>query len=445
MIKTENIKKTSNAKKNGIHKKIKRLNRDKVNKKVNNKKSVYFRKKLFFKKKIKKHSLLSSNSKTIYSDTSSTEAIESSFDYKNELLKIIKKISIKYKLKNLNISVNNINNKINEILLQPNSKINIILDIDQTLVYSQRINNKEELTLYNNNIQYNDDCHFIEFNLENKKYLYNVQVRKGLKEFILKLLPYCNFYISTMANPIYIKEVLTLLNKKYNLILNNSGSNNVFITYQNEKKTLPSEITKYGNFLILDDNICAWDKSYLSNIIPVRKFYGLYNNVNSSEYIYDTVYQYYLFTNKLYCFNENKRQFYDYKNKLPFCCEASWSDLYQLNSITELIIKSYILNKLLNVSLSYCFYNILKNILCECKIYYDGEDKNFFQELILLLGGNYVNNINESTHILIKENKTIFINDELNQKNYNFINVKWIFDSYFSFMKCDIEKYKYKK
>ena len=445
MIKTENIKKTSNAKKNGIHKKIKRLNRDKVNKKVNNKKSVYFRKKLFIKKKIKKHSLLSSNSKTIYSDTSSTEAIESSFDYKNELLKIIKKISIKYKLKNLNISVNNINNKINEILLQPNSKINIILDIDQTLVYSQRINNKEELTLYNNNIQYNDDCHFIEFNLENKKYLYNVQVRKGLKEFILKLLPYCNFYISTMANPIYIKEVLTLLNKKYNLILNNSGSNNVFITHQNEKKTLPSEITKYGNFLILDDNICAWDKSYLSNIIPVRKFYGLYNNVNSSEYIYDTVYQYYLFTNKLYCFNENKRQFYDYKNKLPFCCEASWSDLYQLNSITELIIKSYILNKLLNVSLSYCFYNILKNILCECKIYYDGEDKNFFQELILLLGGNYVNNINESTHILIKENKTIFINDELNQKNYNFINVKWIFDSYFSFMKCDIEKYKYKK
>ena len=206
---------------------------------------------------------------------------------------------------------------------------------------------------------------------------------------------------------------------------------------------LPSEITKFGNFLILDDNICAWDKSYLSNIIPVRKFYGLYNNVNSIEYIYDTVYQYYLFTNRLYCFNENKRQFYDNKNKLPFCCEASWSDLYQLNSISELIIKSYILNKLLNVSLPYCFYNILKNILCECKIYYDGEDKNFFQELILLLGGNYVNNINESTHILIKENKNIFIN-ELNQKNYNFINVKWIFDSYFSFMKCDIEKYKYK-
>ena len=443
MIKTENINKTSNSKKNGIHKKLKRLNRYKVNKKVNNKKSVYFRKKLFFKKKIKKHFLLS-NCKTIYSDTSSTEAIESSFDYKNELLKIIKKISIKYNLENYNISEYNINNKINEILLQPNSKINIILDIDQTLVYSQRINNKEELALYNNNNEYSDDCHFIEFILENKKYLYNIQVRKGLKEFILKLLPYCNFYISTMANPIYIKEVLTLLNKKYNLILNNSGSNNVFITYQNEKKTLPSEITKYGNFLILDDNICAWDKSYLSNIIPVRKFYGLYNNVNSTEYIYDTVYQYYLFTNKLYCFNENKRQFYDNKNKLPFCCEASWSDLYQLNSISELIIKSYILNKLLNVSLSYCFYNILNNILCECKIYYDGEDKNFFQELILLLGGNYVDNINESTHILIKENKNIFIN-ESNQKNYNFINVKWIFDSYFSFMKCDIEKYKYKK
>ena len=52
-----------------------------------------------------------------------------------------------------------------------------------------------------------------------------------------------------MANPIYIKEVLTLLNKQYNLILNNSGSNNVFITHQNKKKTLPFEITKNGNFL----------------------------------------------------------------------------------------------------------------------------------------------------------------------------------------------------
>lgn len=112
-----------------------------------------------------------------------------------------------------------------------------------------------------------------------------------------------------MANPLYIKEVLNLLNKKYSLYLNNNGFNNVFITHQNSKKTLPPEITKNGNFLILDDNVCAWDKSYFSNIISVRKFYGSYNGINSTEINYDAVYQYFFFTNKIYCFDELKTIF----------------------------------------------------------------------------------------------------------------------------------------
>ena len=152
-----------------------------------------------------------------------------------------------------------------------------------------------------------------------------------------------------MANPSYVKAVLTLLNKKYNLNLCNNGINNVYITKQYEKKTLPPEITKNGNFLILDDNICAWDKSYLSYIIPVRKFYGLFNIGNSFKFTYDSVYQYYLFTNKIYCFNELQRQFYDYNNKLPFCSEASWSELNQLDYISDLIIKCYLISKLLNI------------------------------------------------------------------------------------------------
>ena len=440
MLKTEIINKTSNEKINVIHKKIKRLKRNNITKKIRKIKCIRFRK-IFKKKKLKTSSSSLSEGKTLYSDTSSTEAVENSFDYKNELLKIIKKISTKCNLAKLNINENNINNKINETILNVKSKINIILDIDLTLVYSQRINSDEEMLLYNNrkNNKYSDDSHLIEFYLENKKYIYNIQVRKGLKEFMLKLLPYCNFYISTMANAIYIKEVLKLLNKKYNLILSNNVLNNVFVTYQNEKKTLPAELTKNGNFLILDDNICAWDKTYLSHIIPVRKFYGLYNDTNYEKF--ETKYQYFFFTNKIYCFNENKRKFYDNKSKLPFCSESLWSDINQLNNISELIVKSYILNKILNLPLSYCFYNLLNNVLSGCKIYYDGEDKNFFYELIILLGGKYVSDINDASHVLIKENDNT---NKLNQKNdnYCFINIKWIFDSYFSFMKCDEEKYK---
>jgi hypothetical protein len=343
-------------------------------------------------------------------------------------------------LENNDLSENIIVNRINDIVSQSEkSKINIILDIDQTLVYSQRITNENEILFnYDNSF---DDNHQIEFYLENKKYVYFIQVRKGLKQFIEKLSPFCNFYINTMANPIYIKTILTLLNKKYNLHLNNNGLNNVFITEYNEKKTLPPEITKNGNFLILDDNICAWDKTYLSNIIPVRKFYGSFNDINSIKSSYDTIYQYYLFSNKIYCFNEQKRQFLDYNNKLPFCSEASWSELNQLDYISDLIIKTYILSKILNSHIFFSFYNILHNVLRDCKIYYDGEDKSFFQELIKLLGGSYIFDVKEATHILIKNNNDKLLN-ELKEFNCNFINVKWLFDSYFNFTKCNEEKYK---
>ena len=76
----------------------------------------------------------------------------------------------------------------------------------------------------------------------------------------------------------------------------------------------------------------------------------------------------------------------------------------------------------------------------DCFIYYEGEDEDFIKELIILLGGNYIKDINKSTHTLIntnKLNKNIKINDK-----YNYINIKWLFDSFFSFIKCEEKVYK---
>ena len=439
MSKVKNIIKKPEKKNYNIHKMIKRIKRYKKLKNLEIKTFMRFRKKIYFRKKRKKASIYSEE-KTFFSDTSSTEINEASNDYKKDLIKIINNIKNKYYKENNNFCENNLIKNLNDIILQAkNNKLNIILDIDQTLVYSQSVNEVEKIILNSNDII--SDSHYIEFYFDNKKYVYFIQVRKGLKQFISKLLPYCNFFINTMANPSYVKAVLTLLNKKYNLNLCNNGINNVYITKQYEKKTLPPEITKNGNFLILDDNICAWDKSYLSYIIPVRKFYGLFNIGNSFKFTYDSVYQYYLFTNKIYSFNEQQRQFYDYKTKLPFCSESSLSELIQLNYISDLIIKCYLLSKLFNIKIFFAFYNIIHNILKDCKIYYDGEDKSFFKELIILLGGDYVFNIKDARYILIKDNNIKCIN-MLKDKNYNFINIKWLFDSYFSFVKCDEEKYK---
>jgi hypothetical protein len=440
MIKTQNLIKDLKASNHKIHNILKRIKGYKKLKTLKNKKIVRLRKNIYFKNKIKKRSNFS-DINTNFSDTSSLESLENSFEYKIELFKLINKITKKYKIIS-EITKENINDKINNIMIQDNKdKINIILDIDQTLVYSYKVENDKSKVLNSNINNYNiKDNHYIEFYIGNQKYIYNIQVRNDLKQFITKLSKYCNFYVNTMANPTYIKAVLTLLNEKYNLNLNNNGINNVFITFPNNKKTLPPEITKDGNFLILDDNICAWDESYFSNIIPVKKFYGIFNEINSSKYTFDTIYQYYLFTNKIYCFNEYKREFYDL-NKLPFCCEASWSDINQLNYIAKIIIKSYFLSKLLKIPIYYSYYNIINNILNNIKIYYEGEDKPFIQDLVLLLGGQFVLDINEAKYILIKGNKNNFVH-ECKNNEYKLINIKWLFDSYFTFNRCEEKKYK---
>lgn len=406
------------------------------------------RKKIFFIRKKVNYNI--SEEKTNYSENQDDFSKESQAYY-NKLKNIIEKLSKEYKIGAHNYTYENEKdlyyiNKINNIINQTNkSKINIILDIDQTLVYSQSVKSIEEINFINNLNIDKTDIHFIMFKMENMQYLYYVQVRPGLKEFISKLSPYCNFYINSMANPYYVRTVLLLLNQKYNLILNNDGSNNVFITPANEPKTLPYELTKGGNFLILDDNIYAWDKSYLNNIIPVQKFCGFFNYENGNNKN-EAVYQYYFFNNKIYCINDFEEGLYDNNNKLPFCCEASWSEINQLNNITDIIIKIYLLSDMFKFQISFSFYNIINNILKDCFIFYEGEKENFFMELVILLGGNYIKNINKATHILINNNIYKCKKFDVNNKNTtNCINIKWLFDSFFSFSKCDEKNYKLKE
>ena len=428
---------------------IRQLKQRKNTKTNKNKKIYYFRKKLYFwKKKLNPNNENSTEEKTNYSENSEDNInSKESYEYYNKLRKVIEKLLPNYRADDNIYDIKEKDEyfigKINNILNKENkNKINIVLDIDQTLVYSQSLSSINDLN-YINNLDFDKtDSHYIIFTLDNKQYLYYIQVRPGLKEFLSKLSPYCNFYINSMANSNYVKAVLILLNQKYNLNLNNNGENNVFITPANMPKTLPHEITKDGNFLILDDNIYAWDKSYINNIIPVQKFYGFFNfdikeRNNKQE---KNVYQYHFFSNKIYCVNDFDNGYYDIKNNLPFCCETSWNEINQLKYISELIMQIFIIKDLFKFQICLSFLNIINNILKDCSIYYEGEDEDFIKELIILLGGNYIKDINKSTHILInisKINKNIKIDDK-----YNYINIKWLFDSYFSFEKCEENMYK---
>ena len=142
----------------------------------------------------------------------------------------------------------------------------------------------------------------------------------------------------------------------------------------------------------MDDNICAWEIGFIPSIIPVKKFNDL-TLINP-----DIFYQYYLFSNKIYCFNETKGCFLEAKTKIPHCVEISKEEKNsksQLNNITEIIVKSFLLKKILNIPKRHCLHFIQNAILKNCKIYYQGLEPNFVSEMINFLGGIVINDLND--------------------------------------------------
>ena len=316
-------------------------------------------------------------------------------------------------------------------------KINLVLDIDETLVFSTMVkelkkDDDENLSLLKEDYS-KDDIYYIKLDTNKRKFIYKVQVRKNMAYFFKKLSPFCNFYINTMATPLYVNEVINILYKNYGLKLSKINESNALYTSPLKKKTLPSEITQKDNFLILDDNICAWDISYIPSIIPIRKFHGIFNSEKEIKNIY---YQYYLFTNKIYCFDELKRPFMDGLNKIPFCVEFTKNEKSQLYYIVEIIKKSFVLSKILKIPIRHALHLIQNTILKDTFIYYDGFDKTFVFEIINLLGGSVVTDIKYATHIISNKcdasNKVEAIAGSTYKK---ILDIQLIFDCFFNYKK----------
>ena len=124
MIKDKTIITTPKKKNGKINKVIKRIRGIKKSKNTKIKICKRIRKRISLKNEEKTMSL-SSEGKTIFSETSSGETNEISHEYKNELIKIINNIKNKYNLEVNNLSENNIINRINDIVTQSEkSKIN---------------------------------------------------------------------------------------------------------------------------------------------------------------------------------------------------------------------------------------------------------------------------------------------------------------------------------
>ena len=336
--------------------------------------------------------------------------------------------------------IENLKNYINSLTFS--EKINLVLDIDETLVYSKIVKELQkdgEEKKLNEEFKQDEekDIYYIKLDAIKKIIFFKVHVRKNMAEFFRKLSPYCNFYINSMACPLYVKEVIDILCKNYGLKFSNLDENNIIFTPSDKKKCLPEKITKKENFLILDDNICAWDMRYIPSIIPVRKFHISENQPNN---IY---YQYYLFSNKLYVFDEVERPFLDIVNKIPFCVENGKDEKSQLFYMSEMIIKSYLLSNLLEIPIRHALHFFQNIILKDKFIYYNGYDKNFIYEMVNLLGGSLVEDPRNATHIIFNK---AFLNDknEINVQDKYILDIKWVFDCFFKFKKCGENDLEYK-
>ena len=321
-------------------------------------------------------------------------------------------------------------------------KINLVLDIDETLVFSKMVkelkkdeDHDEELSMLKEDCS-KDDIYYIKLDTNKRKFIYKVQVRKNMAYFFRKLSPFCNFYINTMATPLYVNEVINILYRNYGFKLSKINESNALYTSPLKKKTLPSEITKKDNFLILDDNICAWDIAYIPSIIPVRKFHGIFSSDSEIKNIY---YQYYLFTNKIYCLDELKRPFIDELSKVPFCVEFSKNEKSQLYHIVEIIKKSFVLSKILNIPIRHALHLIQNTVLKDTFIYYEGYDKTFVYEIINLLGGSVVKDIKYATHIISNKcDSSNKVEDNADSTNKKILDIQLIFDCFFNYKKFNI-------
>ena len=101
----------------------------------------------------------------------------------------------------------------------------------------------------------------------------------------------------------------------------------------------------------------------------------------------------------------------------------------------------------MNFPIRHCLHFIQNTILKNCKIFYQGYEQNFISEMISLLGGTVINDINyikEATHIIYNKNLIKSAENKIRIKSdiYN-IDIKWIFDCFFKFKKCDEKEDEY--
>ena len=101
----------------------------------------------------------------------------------------------------------------------PERKLNIILDIDQTLIYSKDLEkfNETSKSLITN------ECHQIKVKVQSKIYEFVLNLRSHVKNFLQSISKYSTFYICTLSHEKYANEIVNILRNIANIEINDDN------------------------------------------------------------------------------------------------------------------------------------------------------------------------------------------------------------------------------
>lgn len=327
-------------------------------------------------------------------------------------------------------------------------KIDLILDIDQTLLFT-RINPSNNLEILSLDETNPDNIYTAQFKSNSKEMItinYQIQLRSALKSFLEAMNKYCNLYINTHSQENYAKKVIKIISNKTGILIPNE---NIIASKSHQEFKLKSigDLITNDNYLILDDSLCAWESKYHHHIIPSMKYQGfLFTKKISQGEIYETHYQYLLSNSIPYDINEIDNELLD-ENNVLVSMETDQSDKCQLDYLKTAIEKAYYLSLIYKQPIYSAFYYLRSLVLNQVRVYLSlRHELKLVNEIVTILGGTITNDINKSTHVIYnnlseraqelfnKNNKNKGSSDNkdiANIYNYYKVNLKWLFHCYF--------------
>lgn len=145
-----------------------------------------------------------------------------------------------------------------------NYKINLVLDLDETLIHTIFISDEETIKKFEKK-----DCYLVKFQHANGWYL--VYHRPRLFEFLVKMADNFSLILYTMASTTYASYVVNEINRRIGYMFMRIISREDFMTLP--YKSLSHMLINEKNSIIIDDRVDVWPNN-LNNLLSIKPFLG---------------------------------------------------------------------------------------------------------------------------------------------------------------------------